>query len=201
MSSSPLSLKHLFSLGTEDWSEKMVAGLDAEGRASSPKAAVMKQVPVIMRWMDLRGELVSRVGEILDFDITDTLIGVWNKYNLLREYRDSKKHPPEETAFVNLMQHTITSKHHPSIEIEKNQQRIAKLDFLLNFSLTVDAVVLRVQAGRIKGIQLGDMKGDVTLRYHDLEILNKSLPRITVPGAIDLGEGIAIPAPAARAAP
>lgn len=200
MSSSNLSLKQLFSLGTEDWSEKVISGLDAAASASSPKDTVMKQVPVIMRWMDIRSELVSRVGEILDFDVTDTLIGVWNKYHLLQEYRDAKKHPLEETAFVTLMQHTITSKHHPSIEIEKNQQRIAKLEFLLDFSLTIGAAILRVQAARIRGIQLGDMKGEITLRYRELEIVHKSLPRIAAPGSVDLGEGIAIPAPAARAA-
>ncbi|PYT10387.1 MAG: hypothetical protein DMF60_00220 [Acidobacteria bacterium] len=200
MSISTLSLMQLFSISPADWSQKLSGGLDAEKGESSPSAVIMKEVPALLRWLDMRNELVKKVGELLDLDITGILIAAWNKYQVLQEYRDEKKHPLQETAYVSLLGRTIHSEHHPYIEIVRNNQRIAKLEFDLQFALTVEAVVLRVQAARIKGIQLGDMKGEITLRYRELEILNKSLPQIAAPGSIDLGEGIPIPAPAASAA-
>ncbi|MBI4468835.1 MAG: hypothetical protein HY650_05870 [Acidobacteria bacterium] len=120
------------------------------------------------------------------------MVGAWNKYRPLLKYADRSKYPPEEVALVPLAEHTISSEHHPYVEIMWGEQSLGKLEFGIELEITLEGIVLKNQDGKIKEIKTGTCKVKGTVKYADLVILEKDSEEISLPGPIDLGEGVAI---------
>lgn len=134
------------------------------------------------------------ISEMLDIDVADIFIGAWTKLSELREYRDEARHPPDETALVPLLGHTVRSRHQPTIRIFSGQVEIAKLRFDVEVKFVVSAATLKIRKGRIMEIASGEytMSGQVALAGKTL--LEKTSRPYKIPGRVTLGEGVEIPA-------
>jgi hypothetical protein len=123
-------------------------------------------------------------------------VSAWKKYELLADCLDESKYPPGESALVTLTRHSVSSEHHPSIEILANDQEIAKLKISITLTLHVQGAVLKVQDKRVREIRLGEVSGDGTFTCGDYEIAKREFDPKTIPGSISLNPGIEIPAKA-----
>jgi hypothetical protein len=122
------------------------------------------------------------------------MVKAWNKYRELLKYTDKEKYPPDVSVLVPLAEHTIKSEHKPYIEILINDKSVGKIDFNINISLTLKGIILKIRDGKIKEIQTGSCKGKGTIKCEDLVILEKETESFSLPGSINLGEGIPIAA-------
>jgi hypothetical protein len=74
----------------------------------------------------------------------------------------------------------------------QNEKQVGKIEFNIDISLTLKGIILKIRDGRIKEILTGSCKGKGTVRYGNLVITEKETGSFTLPGSIDLGDGIPI---------
>lgn len=107
---------------------------------------------------------------------------------------------------VYLVDHSVKSEHHPSLEIVSKGQTLARVEFNVTAVLTLRGLELLIQDAKIKTIRTGSFEGEGTItigQTKEIELAKKSFEPIQLPGAIDLGEGISLgptPGRARRAA-
>lgn len=189
MAESALTLRDFLVARTED-ARQAIERSDAGAKL---KEAVGK-LPGIA-WGPVAKEIEAKIAEVLDVDIVGILLGGWKKYRQLQQYRDQTKYPPEETILLSLTEHSISSSHHPKIEILAEQVLLARLDFTITLALKLEGIVLKVRGGKIREICSGRCRGKGTLACAGVPLLEKETERFELPGRIDLGDGIEIPAP------
>jgi hypothetical protein len=177
-------------MSREALSERLDQAISVDGKAKAWTAPVRRLVVE---------EVTGRFGELLDIRLSDILAGAWCKYRSLRKYADPQQYPPEESVVVPLADHDIESDHAPFIEVVINDTPVLKLTFSVDLALHVESAVLRIQNARIREIRPGEVNVTGTIAYGPAVIAERKSSTLTLPGSIDLGEGIAIrpPAPAA----
>lgn len=136
--------------------------------------------------------LKESIVNVLDISLGDILGAAWNKYHLLKEYRDTKKHPPDETALVPVADHKIESKHKPVISIKVGELPAYRLVLDVDLSLSIDGLILKIRDGKIKEIASGSCKGGGTIKWDKAVLIEKRTRKFNLPGTIDLGDGIVI---------
>ncbi len=186
MSGVPLKLTDLFRESGAK-SSNMIAG-------AREHLELKLENPPKLGWQELESHLGNALNEMLDIDVLDVLCGAWIKVAELREYRDLKAHPANETAFFNLYKHAIHSEHEPTIRVFYGEKEVARLKFGVDVELEVAAATLKIQKGRITEIMSGEftMSGEISLGGK--ELLKKAAGPYKIAGRISMGEGVEIPA-------
>ena len=135
---------------------------------------------------------------MLDFGVAEKILApAWQRLELLQEYRDPKAHPPGETALVPLVEHSVRSVHKPHIDLLVKEVEIGQLALVVDLSIQLDGILLRIKDGRIWGAESGSARGrgSLTCSFADKSIY--TLERKSRPFKVDTGigfeNGIAIP--------
>ena len=139
------------------------------------------------------GDLMATLYAALDLPLEDILRSAWSSLVELQEYRDTQKHPPEETSNVRFGKHKLTSKHHPKVALLLNEKEVASLTFDVVLTLSITATTLLVRAGRIWQARGSEFQGEASLSYRSFTLMKKQTGTFTLPGAIDFAEGLPIP--------
>ena len=174
----------LFPLSREELSQRLDDAIGSSEGEAKRWTAPVRQLVV--------GEVTRRFGELLDVRLTDIMAGAWCKYTTLRRYADPQQYPPEESVLVPLVDHDIDSKHSPAIEVSINDTPVLKLTFAVDLALHVKSAVLRIQDARIREIRPGEVNAEGKIAFGPAVIAERKSSTLTLPGAIDLGQGIAI---------
>ena len=115
--------------------------------------------------------------EALDVALMDIVKSSWTTMAELQAYRDPEKHPPEETSWVKLGRHKITSEHKPAVEVFFNGKRLGELQFDAKLTLNVTDARLRVQGGRIREVTGPVFVGETSISYKGFVLLKKNVKR------------------------
>jgi hypothetical protein len=129
-----------------------------------------------------------------ELDIVELAARGWLTLRDLQKYRDRQKYPPDFATVVSLADHTVRSAHHPQIDILLNGQPLTALTLDLDFSAVFEGFALTVQDARICRIGVGRCRAEASLSYKKNKLWSGATPNVTLPGAIDLGKGVPIPA-------
>lgn len=98
------------------------------------------------------------VEQLFQVRLEDILISGWSSVSALKEcIRQSRKRPDETLPFY-LADHTLTSTHHPSLDVMLGPTEIARLPFEIDLSLELKAVQLGIRDGRIDSLESGRCK-------------------------------------------
>ncbi len=139
--------------------------------------------------------LIRELPHALDVEMSSVLLGAWRKRNEILEYRDQRKYPAGESHAVPLLEHTVVSKHKPTIKavIEKKPSKLEwDLQFEVQLQLMLQGVILKIQDTRIMEIRVGSCRGCGSIGYMGLTLLERQTGPYEFPCSIDLGEGILI---------
>lgn len=191
MNTAPLTLNQFFSLKNEELPPDQVSAIESSGQVSAVKESVLKQTKGV-GWDIIKTEILEKVEDLLDIGIPDIMVATWNKYRILLKYLDRKKYPANESFLVPLAEHTITSEHHPYLEIMMNEQPVGKIGFDISVALKLEGIILKIQDGKIKEIFTGTCKGKGTIKCDNLILLEKDTPSFPLPASINLGQGVPI---------
>jgi hypothetical protein len=145
-------------------------------------------------WSAVARAVGAKLDEVLDVNLAGIALSVWKKYQRLQEYRDPVRHPPEETALVPLAEHTIESVHRPHVDVLVNEAPVGRLDFEIRLALKLEGVVLKVRGGKIREIGAGRGRGQGHLKCAGVTLVERQTGNFELPLAIDLGDGLDIPA-------
>lgn len=191
MNQSPITLNHFFSFEGEELPQDSLSGIESSEKISSLREAFSRETKGI-KWSVAFREMIKQIADLLNIGVPDIMVKAWNKYSLLLKYSDRKKYSPDEIFLVPLAEHTIKSEHHPYLEILINNQTVGKMVFDINISLMLEGIILKIQDGKIKEILTGSCKGKGTIKHGDFVIFEKASGSISLPGSMDLGEGLPI---------
>jgi hypothetical protein len=142
-----------------------------------------------IKWPAAMPDLVSKIGELFDIELPDLLVVSWKKAGELHDALEESMKAPEQTTFLGLAKHVISSEHHPEIEI-----RIAgvpwpkRIQFTVGLSATLKGVVLRIKGGEIVDIQTGSCEFEGKVKYEDLTIADKKVGPIRLQGLPTFGK-------------
>jgi len=193
MSEADATLNSIFSLEATDLPPIVAAAIES----TDALEAIKSQILAGAAELDLDtvlGAVADKVAGLLDMSLSEVMVTAWKKYELLADCLDEEKYSPGESVLVTLARHSLTSEHHPSIEILANDQEVAKLTFSIKLRLDVQGAVLKVQDQRVREIRLGEVSGDGSFKCGDYEIASHEFDARTLPAAISLDPGIEIPA-------
>jgi len=136
--------------------------------------------------------MIGKLTSALDIEIQDILVWGWRKRNEIRQYRDQRKYPPGETQIVPLLEHSVVSKHNPTIKLMANQKELHKFKFDIVLQLKMKGVMLGIRGGKIMEIMVGSCSGSGSVQYAGITILERKTAPLNLPATIMLGEGISI---------
>jgi hypothetical protein len=138
-------------------------------------------------------ELVIRqLADLLNIGMADIFVGAWRKHREIIKYRDSKKYPPGNVYTVPLVEHTITSRHSPTIQPIINNVPLPKLKFDIVLKLKMNGIILKIWDRKVMEILVGSCSGDGSIEYAGFAVLEKKTAPFTLPASIFLKEGIQI---------
>jgi hypothetical protein len=198
MSEANLKMKALFEVGdSKDPSQEMNEATRTEFEASKAVAALKEKVrkkSSLIRWSVVEDILVERTVAVLDIPVLTFLLPAWKKCREIHEFADLKKHPAEEINLVSLAEHTVKVGHSSSLQVTYRGVDIpeAKLEFALAGDLTLEGVVLKIQNGKIKAIEGGQVKWSGELLLENQSVFKNESKPYTLTGSVELQEGMAI---------
>jgi hypothetical protein len=145
-----------------------------------------------IKWPVALDTIAGKIRDILNLDILNIMVAAWKKQEKIRQFGDKEKYPADETFLVPLAEHTISSEHHPYIEVKVNNVPLARIEFRIDISLKLEGLVLNIQDGKLKKLFTGNCEGKGTVKYREQVILERTTGAIPFPGAIDFGEGVPV---------
>jgi len=196
MSQANLTMKDMFEVqNAKDATQAMGAAKRQELEASQAAAVLKEEVAEkskLIRWSAVQDVLFEKTVEALDIPLLTFLLPAWKKYREIVEFADTEKHPTNEVNLVSLADHTVKVEHHPYLQVTYRGIEIpkAKLEFTLTGDLTLEAVILKIQDGKITAIQGGAVKWGGELLLENRSVLKKESRSYDLTGSLELGEGI-----------
>ncbi len=191
MGDSKITLDRFFRFNAEGISQERLSSVESVEALSSLRKTIAAEAKQ-MRWSVALGDIMKKVKELLDIDIGEIIVGVWKKRDELKKYADTSKYPPGETYLVSLLEHTITSKHRPGIEVLINGAKVKTIWFDIEFALTLEGAILEIDGGSIIGLSTGTCKGMGAIRCEGVALLEKETQPFRLPGSLAFDPGIPI---------
>jgi len=187
MSEDAITLRDFFGPSGDEWaSGAQRTGIEALSQVVSLKENIAREYKQL-RWDCLSNLIVEKIGDLLDMDLKDILVGAWQKCEEIGDCLNKSDGPAaDETMAVALAEHTIASHHDPKLDILLNGKRIGEVVFHIQLSLDLQGFVLKIQGGKIREIQAGTCRGSGVFKCEDLVILEKKTGVIQLPGRIGL---------------
>lgn len=192
MSSTRLTVGGLFGVGPEGLSSDQIP--DAALTQVYAQMQEQMQDKAGAAWKMVQGNMDQHLARLLDIDVVRLLVDGWNKARELRKYRDESAYPPDEVIVVALSKHKLESQHKPHLELVVADRPVGRLHFQIDLVLNIDGAQLTIQGGRIMRIATGKTSGTGTIRCEGVIVGQKEAKLGALPGKIDLGAGVPIPA-------
>jgi hypothetical protein len=142
-----------------------------------------------MQWSRLEAAVSNKLCQCLDLDPVTLFAATWEKAQALSKAAKSQS---SKAVPVELMEHPVTSKLHPYIEIQLGPTVIRHVQFDVTLSLKLKGVILNVQSGAIRSIEAGTCEGSAEISIADSSIWKHKIDPIALSGRISLGDGIQI---------
>ena len=141
-----------------------------------------------LKWLDSTSDILIKITELMDIKIPTIMLSCWKKSEELKKILDESIKSPDEKFELTLTEHKIISEHKPYIDIIFKNVSIYKVEFDLNLNFLLEGFILKIQKGDIYEIIPGNFQAEGTLSWNDINLLNKPLMSIELPGIIQLSD-------------
>jgi len=129
-----------------------------------------------------------------DLSIPQLLASGWSKYAALSKYADARAYPSDTTYVEPFFEQTLTSTHHPFVELRLGGVPTGKVEFAVEVAVTFEEVSLSIRGGRIMSARPGKASASGTIKCEDRQVIERKLGELTLPGEIPFTSGIPLPA-------
>ena len=126
---------------------------------------------------------------LLDLDLGGLVIAAWGKWADLTAAAKRTFATPDSSEVVELAVHTITSSHHPSVELLVNDVHVATVRFELAVKFVIKGLVATVQHGRLVAVHAGDCDLTATLAAESRQLAKREA-HLELPVLVRLGSGL-----------
>ncbi|MET9960451.1 hypothetical protein ABZ128_15630 [Streptomyces sp. NPDC006326] len=191
--------------------------LGAEGQAPDALAdALHARGAVTGALPDVRGltsaadraverELANVVNGFLDLDLVSLVASGWSKYQALKEAALRTRRYPGSEEVVALATHSITSAHHPSVDLLVDGARAATVGVDLTVRFRITGLVAVVRDGLLTAVRSGQCAVEAGLAVRGIAVASRK-GELDLPATLRLREPIDLlplrpPAPPTAPAP
>jgi hypothetical protein len=179
--------------GSQDWISRVTQSREF-AQFKQSVAQEIKGFPLPPAFYE---KMVQELPNSLNIEIKDILVWAWRKRGEIIQYRDKGKYPPGETHLVPLLEHTVVSKHSPTIQavidyVDLPEIKLPEIKFDIVLKLQMKGAILSIQDRKIMEILVGSCTGSGSIQFAGLVVVEKKTAPYTLPATINLGEGITI---------
>lgn len=192
MSDEQTTLREFFLYTEQEVPEERRTAVESHPDMEALKKSIAEECKGLP-WSFTATDVTKKIKDLLDIDVAGIMVGAWSKYREVLKYADSKQYPPTDTYLVSLAEHTVSSTHHPYIDVTVNEKPVGRIEFEVKITLTLKGIILTIKGGRIMSIKTGSCKGKGTITYKGVPVFERQTDSFTLPGTIELGQGIPIP--------
>jgi hypothetical protein len=132
------------------------------------------------------GDAAAAILDLLDIPAVGVVTEAWSKFAAVQKACEETRTHPGARQQVRAGHRTIRSTQHPRLEVDVDNQSIPLLTLELIVSLSVDAIVVTVTAGRISSVSLGDANGEATLTCGEMTLAKRTVHHVLLPQLIDI---------------
>jgi hypothetical protein len=121
------------------------------------------------------------IDEVFQIGLADVLGGAWKKLDAVRDGLALTRLDAGKVVLVPLLEHKITSKHEPHIDLMLGPKSVGRLAFEIALTLSLKGVELDLREGRIAGLKAGYCKGQGVFSIKDQELIKKDTKAFALP--------------------
>ena len=186
-----LTIADLFGLG--DHSPKLATGLDPEEFKAMQERAKALGEPV--SWNDMRSEIGDVMTDALRTNVLGAWVSAWQTCKEVTDKTEKSHNFPDTPVSCTLAEHSIDSTLHPYVEVSYGQKVIQRIDFEVTLSTQIDGLILNLKAGNLVSIQPGRCECSGTITMQGVDLLERKLAEVNLPGNLILKHPIPLSFP------
>ena len=184
-----LNIGDLFKLcsGTEVESD-LKAGLGAE-----ELGALRKALPKMISWSSVQDGVADSLMQALHVSVLGTLANGWKHYSMFMEDVRRSRSSPEVEIVSAIAEHSIHSTLHPFVDVRLAGRTVHEIAFEVSLETRMKGLLLGLKKGEIVSIELGECEWTGKIAVAQVDILERKLKTLSLPGHLRLKQGITIP--------
>ena len=184
-----LSIGDLFELcsGTEVESD-LKAGLGAE-----ELGALRKALPKMISWSSVQDGVADSLMQALHVSVLGTLANGWKHYSMFMEDVRRSRSSPEVEIVSAIAEHSIHSTLRPFVDVRLAGRTVHEIAFEVSLETRMKGLLLGLKKGEIVSIELGECEWTGKIAVAQVDILERKLKTLSLPGHLRLKRGITIP--------
>ena len=184
-----LSLGDLFAVVTGEEAEgDLKAGLDAKELSE-----LRKKVPAAISWSSVQESVADSLAEAMHVSVLATLANGWKHYTMFMEDVRRSRSNPEVEIVSAIADHSIHSTLHPFVDVRLGGKTVHEIAFDVSLVTTIRGLLLGLKKGEIVSVEMGDCEWTGKISVAEVEVLERKLKKLALPGHLRLKHGIAIP--------
>jgi hypothetical protein len=184
-----LSIGDLFGVCTGEQAEgDLKAGLGAEELSE-----LRKKVPKTISWTSVQEGVGDSLAEALHVSVLGTLANGWKHYTEFMEDVRKSRSNPEVEIVSKIADHSIHSTLHPFVDVKLAGKTVHEIAFDVSLVTTIRGLLLGLKKGEIVSVELGECEWTGKIAVAEVDVLEKKLKKLTLPGHLRLKHGIEIP--------
>ncbi len=184
-----LSLGDLFAVVTGEEAEgDLKAGLDAKELSE-----LRKKVPTAISWSSVQESVADSLAEAMHVSVLATLANGWKHYTMFMEDVRRSRSNPEVEIVSAIADHSIHSTLHPFVDVRLGGKTVHEIAFDVSLVTTIRGLLLGLKKGEIVSVEMGDCEWTGKISVAEVEVLERKLKKLALPGHLRLKHGIAIP--------
>lgn len=184
-----LSLGDLFAVVTGEEAEgDLKAGLDAKELSE-----LRKKVPTAISWSSVQESVADSLAEAMHVSVLATLANGWKHYTMFMEDVRRSRSNPEVEIVSAIADHSIHSTLHPFVDVRLGGKTVHEIAFDVSLVTTIRGLLLGLKKGEIVSVEMGDCEWTGKISVAEVEVLERKLKKLALPGHLRLKRGIEVP--------
>jgi hypothetical protein len=184
-----LSLRDLFEVITGGEAEgELKAGLGAEELSE-----LRKKVPTAISWTSVQESVADSLAEAMHVSVLATLANGWKHYTMFMEDVRRSRSNPEVEIVSAIADHSIHSTLHPFVDVRLGGKTVHEIAFEVSLVTTIKGLLLGLKKGEIVSVEMGDCEWTGKIAVAGVDVLERKLKKLGLPGHLRLKRGIEIP--------
>jgi hypothetical protein len=184
-----LSIGDLFGvLKGEEAEGDLKAGLGAEELSE-----LRKKVPKTISWTSVQESVADSLAEAMHVSVLATLANGWKHYTMFMEDVRRSRSNPEVEIVSAIAEHSIHSTLHPYVDVQLGGKTVHEIAFDVSLVTTIRGLLLGLKKGEIVSVEFGDCEWTGKITVAEVDVLERKLKKLALPGHLRLKRGIEIP--------
>jgi hypothetical protein len=167
--------------------DDLKAGLGAEELSE-----LRKKVPKAISWTSVQESVADSLAEAMHVSVLGTLANGWKHYTMfMDDVRRSRSNPEVEIVSA-IADHSIHSTLHPFVDVRLGGKTVHEIAFDVSLVTTIKGLLLGLKKGEVVSVEFGECEWTGKIAVAEVEVLERKLKKLALPGHLRLKQGIAI---------